>query len=250
MAWRNPCSRSRADSRSSRPPSRAIRRWPSARRCSVAATAPPTLSASTVGMSAGPVCGSTATTGTSADADTTVGVTRMAPSMRVPPRRLSERRSQPDRTAVVPTGVREQLVARLVDGAGHALEQLGAERLELGDEHPDDVRAVAAQAAGPEAGLVAERLDDLGDPVDGALGDAVALVDDLGDRGDRHAGLACDVLHPHAADGRHGPRLPGRRRAAPEVRNRCRIRFGRTLAARPDQPTRCSTASWFSRTKP
>ena len=58
-------------------------------------SAPATLSASTVGMSAGPVCGSTATIGTSAGADTTVGVTRMAPSMSVPPRRLSDRRSQP-----------------------------------------------------------------------------------------------------------------------------------------------------------
>ena len=61
----------------------------------MATIAPAALSASTVGNPAGPVCGSTATTGISVAADTTVGVTRMAPSMRVPPSRLRDRRSHP-----------------------------------------------------------------------------------------------------------------------------------------------------------
>ena len=53
------------------------------------------LSHSTVGTSAGPVCGSIATTGTSVPTLTTVGVTMIAPSIRVPLSRESERRSHP-----------------------------------------------------------------------------------------------------------------------------------------------------------
>ena len=136
----------------------------------------------------------------------------------------------PHRATVVAAGVGEQLVPGLVDRARDPLEQLGAERLELGDQHADHVGAVAAQAAGPEARLVAERLDDLGDLVHRALGDAVALVDDLRHRRDGHARRAGDVLHPHAPDGRHGARLPAGRWAPAAARNRCRGRCHRTPA--------------------
>ena len=61
----------------------------------MASTAPARLSESTVGMPAGPVCGSIATTGTALPESTTVGVTRIAPSIRVPASRDSDRRSQP-----------------------------------------------------------------------------------------------------------------------------------------------------------
>ena len=60
---------------------------------------------------------------------------------------------------------------------GGALQQLGAERLDVGHEDADDVGAVAAQAAGDEARLVAELLDHLADAHAGLGGDAVALVD-------------------------------------------------------------------------
>ena len=56
----------------------------------------------------------------------------------------------------------------VVQRPGGALEQLGAERLDVGDEDADDVGALAAQAAGDEARLVAELLDRLADPDDGA----------------------------------------------------------------------------------
>ena len=72
-----------------------IRRCPSSMRYRVASRAPVKLSDSTVGRSARPVCGSTATIGTSAVTPSTVGVTMMTPSMRVPLSRLSERRSHP-----------------------------------------------------------------------------------------------------------------------------------------------------------
>ncbi|CAM5791442.1 hypothetical protein CPER28S_02835 [Cellulomonas persica] len=58
-------------------------------------TAPAKLSESTVGRPDGPVCGSIATTGMTLRASTTVGVTMIAPSMSVPPRRDRYRRSQP-----------------------------------------------------------------------------------------------------------------------------------------------------------
>jgi len=61
----------------------------------VAASAPPRLSASTLGTSSGPVCGSIATSGKEVRRSEMLGVTRMAPSMRVPARRARERRSHP-----------------------------------------------------------------------------------------------------------------------------------------------------------
>ena len=71
-----------------------------------------------------------------------------------------------------PAGVGEQLVAGAGHRPGRALEQLGRERLELGDQDAQHVGAVAAQALGAEARLVAELVDDLLHPVHGRLRDA------------------------------------------------------------------------------
>ena len=92
-AWRKPCSRRRADSRSGRPARKPIGGGRAASRCSVASAPPRRLSESTVGRSDGPLWvhrhdGAPLTS-------TTVGVTRIAPSMSVPETRASERRSQP-----------------------------------------------------------------------------------------------------------------------------------------------------------
>ena len=86
---------------------------------------------------------------------------------------VGQRAAQPRHVAALPAGVVEavaaagvddQLVARRLDRPGRALEQLGAERLDVGDEDPDHVGAVAAQAAGDQARLVAELADHRLDP--------------------------------------------------------------------------------------
>ena len=175
-----------------------MRRWPSPSRCSVAATAPSKFCASTVGRNDPPRCGSTATTGWVALTSTTVGVTRMMPSV--------ECATEAGEVAALPAllgahpRVDHQLVVRPVERVGDALQQFGAEWLDVGDQHADDVRALAAQAAGDEARLVAEFVDDVLDPGDGARGDAVAPVDDARDGGDRDVG-ACG----HVADRHSGP---------------------------------------------
>ena len=64
-------------------------------------------------------------------------------------------------------GVDDQFVVGVVERLGGALQQLGAERLDVGDEDADDVGALAAQAAGDEARLVAEVVDDGAHPVEG-----------------------------------------------------------------------------------
>ena len=74
-----------------------------------------------------------------------------------------------------------------------ALEQFGVERLDVRDEDADHVRAATAQALRDEARLVAELLDHRPDARRGLLGDAVAVVDDLRDGGNRHARGRGDV---------------------------------------------------------
>ena len=189
------------------------------------------LSESTVGIPDGPVCGSTATTWKPCLVSTTVGVTRMAPSMSVPDRRASERRSQPTIGSACPGGVGEQLVVGLRDLGRGALEQLGRERLELGDQDAEHVGAVAAKALRTEARLVAELVDDLLHPVDGRLRDAVASVDDLGDGRHRDAGRAGDVGHLHAVRELHASdhRAP---------RARFRKRYRQRLTATPIRRSR------------
>ena len=105
--------------------------------------------------------------------------------------------------AVAAAGVDDQLVAGRMDRRRGALEQLGAERLDVGDEDPEDVGAMAAQAARDEARLVAELLDHRLDPGRRVGGDAVAVVDHLRHRGDGHPGLGGDVPDRHSAV-RHG----------------------------------------------
>ena len=103
-------------------------------------------------------------------------------------------------------GVGDQLVAGAADRVGRALEHLGAERLEVGDQHADHVGPGVAQAARDQAGLVAEPVDHLGDVLGGLAGDAVPAVDDLRDGRHGHAGLGGDLLHRHPA-----ARSPGAR---------------------------------------
>ncbi len=82
-------------------------------------------------------------------------------------RAIRERAAQPRHVATFPAlgavlagGVDDQVEVRVVERLGRALQQFGAERLDVGDEDPDDVGALAAQAPGDEAGLVAEVVDD------------------------------------------------------------------------------------------
>ena len=86
---------------------------------------------------------------------------------------VGQRAAQPRHVATLPAGVLEavtaagvhdQLVARRLDRPCRALEQLGAERLDVGDENPEHVSAVAAQAAGDQARLVPQIADHGLDP--------------------------------------------------------------------------------------
>ena len=101
-------------------------------------------------------------------------------------------------------GVGEELVPGPVDGLGDALEQLGRERLELGDEDPDDVGLAAPQAPRDDRRLVPEVVDDLLDVAGGLGRDAVATVDHLGDGRDGDAGGARDVADRDSSRGAHG----------------------------------------------
>ena len=62
----------------------------------MAVIAPARLSECTVATLAGPAWGSTTTSGASSTTSTTVGVTRMIPSVSVPLSRETLRRSQPE----------------------------------------------------------------------------------------------------------------------------------------------------------
>ena len=134
-AWRYRGSRSRADSRSARPARKPIRRWPSPIRYSTAETAPRKFSESTVGGADERTLWSTATTGEPAAASTLVGVTRMTPSVSVPDPR-EERRSQPawSRWPQPEKTTRSKPVPWIA--LGYALEQLRAERLDVGTRTP------------------------------------------------------------------------------------------------------------------
>ena len=114
-----------------------------------------------------------------------------------------------DGLAVGGAGEGQQLVVGVGHRPGDTLEQLGAERLELGDQHPEDAGVRAAQAAGQQAGLVAQLGDDGVHPRRGGGGHAIPAVHDLGDGRHGDAGLARDVLHPHASTGDHGAIIDG-----------------------------------------
>ena len=191
-AARYPASRRRADSRSRRPARNPMRRCPRWSRCRVASRAPSKFWASTVGSVEPPTWGSTATTGCSTRDLDDAGGDEDDP--------VGERAGEPRQVATLPAlsaghaaGVDDELEGEVVQRPGGALQQLGAERLDVGHEDADDVGAVAAQAAGDEARLVAELLDHLADAHAGLGGDAVALVDHPRHRGDRHAGPRRDV---------------------------------------------------------
>ena len=91
--------------------------------------------------------------------------------------------------------------------ARRALEQLRVERLDVRGQDPDDVRAAAPQALGDEAGRVSEALDHLPDVGGRLLGDAVAVVDHLRDRGDGNAGLGGNVGDRHPSVSHRAPIL-------------------------------------------
>jgi hypothetical protein len=112
-----------------------------------------------------------------------------------------------DRPAAA-AGVGEELVAAALRGARQPLEQFGAERLELGHQHADHAGAARAEAPGDEAGLEAELGDHLPYPDGRPFGHAVAVVDHLRDRRDRHAGRARHVHDGGVAGGGHGGSVP------------------------------------------
>src|ERR1039458_3822325 len=78
--------------------------------------------------------------------------------------------------------VDHHLEAGAPDCVRGALEQFGAERLEVGNQDADDVRAVVAQALRDEAGLVPQIVDHRLDTGTGVRRHAATTVDDLGDR--------------------------------------------------------------------
>ncbi len=91
-----------------------------------------------------------------------------------------------------------EFVARAVDRARDALQELGAERFDVDDEDADHFRAAAAQALRDETRLVAELLDHGPDALRGRLGNAPAVVDHLGDGRYRHSCLGGDVSDRHS----------------------------------------------------
>src|SRR5690606_34903513 len=112
--------------------------------------------------------------------------------------------------------VDDQLVVGVVERPGRALQQLGGEGLQVGDDDPDEVGPPAAHAAGDEARLVAEVGDHRLDLGDGVGSDAVTAVEHPGHGGDRHPRLSSDVLDGHPVGRRllrgvsgstHGPTL-------------------------------------------
>ena len=179
-----------------------MRRWPSPIRYSTAETAPRKFSESTVGSADERTLWSTATTGEPAAASTLPGVTRMTPSASVP--------RDPREVAALPAGLvgllpaageDDELEPRAVDALGDPLEELGAERLDVADEHADHVRASAPQALTGEARVVPELVDHRPDPGGGRLGDAVAVVDHLRHRRDGNTGVRRHVSDRHASHG-------------------------------------------------
>jgi hypothetical protein len=94
--------------------------------------------------------------------------------------------------------VDDQLVAALADGGPGPLEELGAERLDVGDDDAEHVGAAAAEAAGDEAGLVAEVVDDGLHPLQRGGSHPVAAVDHLRHGGDRHTRLGRYIADRHA----------------------------------------------------
>ena len=128
-------------------------------------------------------------------------------------RTVDERAAEPAQRAVLPADVvgalaagrvDDELVAGAAQRPGDALDELGAEGLDVGHEHADDVGAVVAQAARHDARLVAQLVDDALHARRGGGRDAVALVDDLGDGRDGDPGLDGDVPDRHSSQRRHG----------------------------------------------
>ena len=104
-----------------------------------------------------------------------------------------ERTPLPPLLAVHATRVHDELEPRVLDGPRRSLEQLGAERLDAGDEDADDVRSLAPEAPGDEARLEVELVDRFLYPRDRSFGDPVAAVDDSRHGRDGHAGKCGDV---------------------------------------------------------
>src|SRR5690606_37141760 len=92
---------------------------------------------------------------------------------------------------------------------GRALEEFGAERLEVVDDDPDDVRPMAAQTPCHQARLVAEAGDHFLHAAGGGRSDAVAAIDHPGYRRYRDARPSGYVLDGHTVPrARHRPGSP------------------------------------------
>ena len=81
---------------------------------------------------------------------------------------VRERAADPREVAALPAGLvgllpaareDDELVARAVDPLGDSLEELGAERLDVADEHADHLRPPAPQALTGEARVIPELVD-------------------------------------------------------------------------------------------
>ena len=119
-------------------------------------------------------------------------------------RAIRERAAQPGHVAAFPAlgavlagGVHDQVEVGVVERLRRALQQFGAEWLDVGDEDADDVGALATQAPGDQAGLVAEVVDDGTHTAERGGSDAVSAVDDARHGRDRHAGVLGDIADGH-----------------------------------------------------
>jgi hypothetical protein len=120
-------------------------------------------------------------------------------------RAVGERAAEPGHVATFPAfgavlagGVDDHVEVGVVERSRRALQQLGAERLDVGHEDADHAGALAAQAAGDEARLVAEVVDDGPYAGESGRGDAVPAVHDARHGRDRHTGPFGDVADGHS----------------------------------------------------
>ena len=123
---------------------------------------------------------------------------------------VGERAADPREVAALPAGLvgllpaageDDELEPRALDALGDPLEELGAERLDVTDEHADHIRAPAPQALTGEARVVPQLVDHRPDPRGGRLGNAVAVVDHLRHRRDGHTRMRRHVADRHASHG-------------------------------------------------
>ena len=106
----------------------------------------------------------------------------------------------PDVVAAVAARIHDQFEVAATQGVGSPFQHLGAKGLDVGDQHPDHIRALRAQAASDEAGLVAEIRDDGFDPVERGRRHAIASVDGTRNGSDRDTGTFGDIADRHPVE--------------------------------------------------